>query len=458
MSRRIFKAIFLISVFICLVTMVVTAFVLFHFMEKRTQTELKEALELITPGVEEEGNDYLEDLEASHTDRRITWINADGRVLYDNQADAAHMDNHSSREEFQEAVSSGSGSSIRHSDTMMVETIYYAERLPDGTVLRMSSDQDSIWAIFMSLTEPAVVMFMFIVLLSLFLALRVSQSILKPLNELNLEHPENNDTYEELRPLLNKIRTQQDVIREQQRTEMERAEAFRREYTANISHELKTPLTSISGFAELMMDGSVPKSMVKEFSRTIYDEASRLITLVNDIIRLSQLDDRNVEYEWTTVDLYALARENIRVLQAAADRKNVRIYVQGEKSEIRGVHRVLTDVVYNLIDNAIKYNRENGTVEVSVMPESDGRAVCLKVKDTGIGIPEKDLDRIFERFYRVDKSHSKAVGGTGLGLSIVKHGAALHHAKIETSSAVGKGTTIAIHFPDNFINDCTDGN
>ena len=227
MSRRIFKAIFLISVFICLVTMVVTAFVLFHFMEKRTQTELKEALELITPGVEEEGNDYLEDLEASHTDRRITWINADGRVLYDNQADAAHMDNHSSREEFQEAVSSGSGSSIRHSDTMMVETIYYAERLPDGTVLRMSSDQDSIWAIFMSLTEPAVVMFMFIVLLSLFLALRVSQSILKPLNELNLEHPENNDTYEELRPLLNKIRTQQDVIREQQRTEMERAEAFR---------------------------------------------------------------------------------------------------------------------------------------------------------------------------------------------------------------------------------------
>jgi two-component system phosphate regulon sensor histidine kinase PhoR len=427
--------------------MVVTAFVLFNFMEDRTISELKEADDLIAIGIEDYGEEYLEDVKASSVDRRITWIDEDGTVLFDNEADPSNMDNHSTREEFEEAVSSGSGSSIRHSDTMMVETVYYAEKLADGTVLRIATDQDSIWAVFAGLLKPAVIMFMFIVLLSLFLSMKVSQSILKPLNDLNLEDPEKNDTYDELKPLLDKIEAQQNVIREQQRTEMERAEAFRREYTANVSHELKTPLTSISGFAELMMDGSVPKSMVKEFSRSIYDEASRLITLVNDIIRLSQLDDKTVEYDWEDVDLYAVARENIRVLQASAGRKKVRIYLQGEKSEIRGVRRVLSDVIYNLVDNAIKYNRDGGSVEVSVMESADHEGVDLTVKDTGIGIPEKDIDRVFERFYRVDKSHSKAVGGTGLGLSIVKHGVSIHHAKLDIHSTVGMGTTISIHFP-----------
>lgn len=214
-----------------------------------------------------------------------------------------------------------------------------------------------------------------------------------------------------------------------------------------MSHELKTPLTSISGFAELMMDGSVPKNMVKEFSRSIYEEASRLITLVNDIIRLSQLDDDTVEYEWEAVDLSSLVQENIQVLQNAADRKDVLLMSAGEKTEIRGVRRLLSETIYNLVDNAIKYNREGGKAVVTVKKNPETGGVDLQVSDTGIGIPEKDLGRIFERFYRVDKSHSKAVGGTGLGLSIVKHCAAIHHAQIETESEVGKGTKITLHFP-----------
>lgn len=446
MSRKIFKSTFVISVVICLLTMVVTAFVLFQFMEGRSEDELKETANMIRPGVEETGESYLKKLEDVGTDKRITWIAGDGKVLYDNQANVDTMENHSNRAEFQQALKKGSGSSVRRSDTLMIETIYYAEKLSDGTVLRVAIDQESIWAVFSGLIRPAVVMFMVIVLLSMFLSMKVSQIILRPLNEIDLDHPGNNATYEELKPLIDKIQAQQNEIREQQRTEMERAEKYRREYTANVSHELKTPLTSISGFAELMMDGSVPKNMVKEFSRSIYDEASRLITLVNDIIRLSQLDDGSVTYEWETVDLNALVQENIHVLQNAADKKDVLLMSAGEKAEIRGVRRLLSEMIYNLADNAIKYNREGGKAVVTVKKNLTTGGVDLQVSDTGIGIPEKDVERIFERFYRVDKSHSKAVGGTGLGLSIVKHCAAIHGAQIETESDAGKGTKITLHF------------
>ena len=531
-------------------TMGVTAALLFSFLESRTLDELREEANILSYGIEAQGQEYLDRI---NTDRRVTLIRRDGTVLYDNEADASTMENHSNREEVEEAVKSGSGHSIRKSETMTRETIYFAQKLDDGTILRVAVTQDSIWAILAKLIRPAVILFMATVLLSLFLSNMVTKNILSPLNRLDLDHLDNNDVvYDELAPLLNRLQTQQETIRKQlnsakqrqeefnlitenmsegflvidkntdilswnpsalrllgmtdepsgsvlrlnrtrdfretifkvlsgkkeeltlqrenrtyklianpayddnqeevigavfvilDETESIKRENFRREFTANVSHELKTPLTSISGFAELMMGGGMPEETVMDFSKSIYDEASRLISLVNDIINLSSLDDENMEFDWEMIDLYQIASEEIGHLQAAADKKDVKIRLSGVHGNITGVRRIVSEMIYNLCDNAVKYNREHGSIDVNIATTTNH--VIVSVQDTGIGIPEADQSRIFERFYRVDKSHSKAVGGTGLGLSIVKHGAQLHNAQIKVSSKLDKGTTITLRF------------
>ncbi|MCI5759730.1 MAG: ATP-binding protein [Eubacterium sp.] len=550
MSHKIFKSTFWISIVIFALTMGVTAALLFSFLESRTLDELREEANILSYGIEAQGQEYLDRI---NTDRRVTLIRRDGTVLYDNEADPSTMENHSNREEVEEAVKSGSGHSIRKSETMTRETIYFAQKLDDGTILRVAVTQDSIWAILAKLIRPAVILFMATVLLSLFLSNMVTKNILSPLNRLDLDHLDNNDVvYDELAPLLNRLQTQQETIRKQlnsakqrqeefnlitenmsegflvidkntdilswnpsalrllgmtdepsgsvlrlnrtrdfretifkvlsgkkeeltlqredrtyklianpayddnqeevigavfvilDETESIKRENFRREFTANVSHELKTPLTSISGFAELMMGGGMPDETVMDFSKSIYDEASRLISLVNDIINLSSLDDENMEFDWEMIDLYQIASEEIGHVQAAADKKDVKIRLSGVHGNITGVRRIVSEMIYNLCDNAVKYNREHGSIDVNIATTTNH--VIVSVQDTGIGIPEADQSRIFERFYRVDKSHSKAVGGTGLGLSIVKHGAQLHNAQIKVSSKLDKGTTITLRF------------
>ena len=355
------------------------------------------------------------------------------------------MENHKDRTEVKEAFSNGSGTSIRYSNTMTEETIYYALKLKDGQVLRIAATQDSIYAWLIKLLLPAGCIFGIAVCGSLIISSTLSRGTPTPINNLNLDDPENNDTYEELHPLLERISTQNKMIRSQEREESEKREKFRREFTANVSHELKTPLTSISGFAELMKQGGMDEETVIDFSTTIYDESQRLITLVNDIIRLSSLEDRDIQYEWENVNLLGLSRYVASRLQSAADRKRVKILVIGREQNVYGIWDLIYEMVYNVCDNAVKYNKENGAVTITV--GGDEKTASVSVEDTGIGIPKEDIDRIFERFYRVDKSHSKAVGGTGLGLSIVKHGAIIHHAHIHVHSTLGQGTEIVLEFP-----------
>jgi len=420
-----------------------SAMILFRFFEERSEDELKQEAEAIASGTDEYGIGYLTRLKS---ERRITLIDTDGTVLYDNEADAEEMENHKDRTEVKEAFSSGSGTSIRYSDTMTEETIYYALRLQDGQVLRIAATQDSIYAWLIKLLLPAGATFAIAVGASLIISSKLSRSILNPINNLNLDDPENNNnTYEELHPLLERIATQSKMIRSQEREESEKREKFRREFTANVSHELKTPLTSISGFAELMKQGGMDEETVIDFSTTIYDESQRLITLVNDIIRLSSLEDRDIQYEWEKVSLLGLSRDVAVRLQSAADKKHVKILVIGQEQNVYGIWDLIYEMVYNVCDNAVKYNKENGAVTVTV--GGDEKTASVSVEDTGIGIPKEDIDRIFERFYRVDKSHSKAVGGTGLGLSIVKHGAIIHHAHIHVHSTLGQGTEIILEFP-----------
>ena len=319
-----------------------SAMILFRFFEERSEDELKQESEAIASGTDEYGIGYLTRLKS---ERRITLIDTDGTVLYDNEADPAEMENHKDRTEVKEAFSNGSGTSIRYSNTMTEETIYYALKLKDGQVLRIAATQDSIYAWLIKLLIPAGCIFGIAVCGSLIISSKLSRSILTPINNLNLDDPENNDTYEELHPLLERISTQNKMIRSQEREESEKREKFRREFTANVSHELKTPLTSISGFAELMKQGGMDEETVIDFSTTIYDESQRLITLVNDIIRLSSLEDRDIQYEWENVNLLGLSRDVASRLQSAADRKRVKILVIGREQNVYGIW----DLIYEMV-------------------------------------------------------------------------------------------------------------
>ena len=549
MTKRIFRATLLVGVAVLIASLTLVMGALYSYFGRVQESQLRDELSLAAVGVEQNGTDYLKQLESDQY--RITWLRADGAVLYDTRADAESMENHAQRQEVQQALATGEGESSRYSDTLLQKTVYYAKRLPDGTVLRLSAIRVTTGVLVLNMLQPILLVLAVALILSGVLASRLARRITEPLNRLDLEHPLENDTYEELAPLLRRMEHQRrqidrqmdelrrrseefeqitgsmseglvlldeagvilsinpaarrlldaaencvgqdlltvdrdvalsdalrqaagqghsefrgqrngreyqfDVTRIQSEgrtagtvllvfdvTERAFAERNRREFTANVSHELKTPLQGIIGSAELLENGLVKQEDVPRFIGHIRSEAQRLVTLIGDIIRLSQLDEGE-PMPAEPVELLALAREAAESLQSAAAARNVTITVEGEPVELTGVRRLLYEIVFNLCDNAIKYNTDGGRVQVTVTKENETAAVT--VRDTGIGIPPDQQDRVFERFYRVDKSHSKASGGTGLGLSIVKHAVQYHHGAIHLQSEVGKGTEIRVTFP-----------
>ena len=547
MTKRIFRSIMLVSA-VCMVTgLAFLMGVLYHFFGNQLEKELKAEASYLELAVEENGESVLEKLPKNSA--RVTWIAEDGTVIFDNKADAFDMSNHNDREEIKDAQKNGAGTSVRQSDTLGEKTVYYAKRLSDNSILRISSDQYTVIALLKQLIFPAVCVLVLMILLGAFFASRLSKHIVTPLNELDLEHPDEIDTYDEMAPFITKINKQQKTIQKQlsdakrQQKEFQiitkqmqegllvidtqtdllssnaralelldagqvknkesvlslnRSEAFektidkvlrgehvesvlnlgerycqicanpvfdketiagavillidvtekmqrdslRREFTANVSHELKTPLTSISGFAEIIQSGFVKQEDVRKFAGKIFDETQRLVTLVDDIIKISQLDENCQPYQREKVDIYNLAKDVLSRLQESANKAQVQLNMEGEHAELETVLPILDEIVSNLCDNAIKYNKKGGSVTVTVL--NTRNQICLSVRDTGIGITAAEKSRVFERFYRVDKSHSKEIGGTGLGLSIVKHGAAYLGAKVELESTIDKGSTFRL--------------
>lgn len=548
MHKRIFRSSMLVTLFVLLSSIVLIMGILYDYFESQLINELKREAAYISAAIENDGLDYINNMDDKN--ERITLISPDGTVIADTVADADVLENHIDREEVKEAIQNGSGTSSRYSDTLTEKIVYYAVKMKNGEILRISTRHYTVVMILLGLAQPIVIVVLISVLLSLWLCHRVSVKLIEPINTLDLEHPENNATYDELTPLLKKIAHQRKTIKEQLKnathmqeefrlitenmnegflvidkemrilthntaamkllnmseaesenvlsvnrskafrkmlervlsgvrnesetesdgkyyrfianpvldenniigavivildvTESVNHEKLRREFTSNVSHELKTPLTSISGFAEIMKNGDTPDEMVIDFSNSIYDEAQRLISLVSDIMKISELDEKAVVYEKETVDLYSLSLEVAERLRAEADKKNIKINVIGDAAEVIGVRKILDEMIYNLCDNAIKYNKENGIVDIMVNLAYS--KVKLIVRDTGIGIPKAQQNRVFERFYRVDKARSRAIGGTGLGLAIVKHGAMYHNAEIELESKENVGTSVSVIF------------
>lgn len=553
MTRKIFQSMITVVVSVLLLSLALITGVLYEHFESAMLDQMRTTASFVEQGVKEDGMKYLDEMSSSQC--RITWIEADGTVKFDNRSDPSTMENHADRAEVKEALENESGTSIRRSSTLSEHTLYYAKRMQDGTVLRLAMSQRSVLFLMGGMISPVVFIFLAACALAGVLSYRVSKKIVKPLGSIDLQHPEQVETYDELSPFLQRIaaqnreiRSQMEEIRKQQQefsmitenmseglfvvdrnyqilsynrsavrifgmapesvpenllavnrsegfrsvvdsalkgrhaqenleldgrvyqiiaspvcqqedaldlvgaviltldvTEKEAQEQYRREFTANVSHELKTPLTSISGIAEIIRNGIVRPEDIPHFAGKIYDESQRLITLIGDIIKLSRLDENQVPMERESVDLLETARDVVQQLASVARKNGVTLVTNGSHGVVNGVRQVLGEMVYNLCENAVKYNRPGGRVWVDVRQAADHVELC--VKDTGIGIPAAEQGRIFERFYRVDKSHSKAVGGTGLGLSIVKHGAALHHAAIHVDSEPGEGTAITLTFP-----------
>lgn len=378
---------------------------------------------------------------------RITLIHNDGTVYFDNMVDASRLENHSLREEFVAAKEKGAAKVSRYSSTMTDKTLYFAKSLQNGDVLRISCDQHSVAVLVLGMSQTLLIMLVLAVIISGIAAVWTSRRITNPLNQINLEKPESCAVYEELKPFTKRIA--------EENYEKTQREELRKQFTANVSHELKTPLTSISGFAEILKNGGTDEKTTKDFAGTIYEESQRMISLVNDIIKLSKLDEKSISLEKEPIELLGLSKEIAKILSASAKAKNIKLDVHGDSGKIMGVQPVIYEMIYNLIDNAIKYNVQNGTVEVTVKEENPekghtfGNKTVISVRDTGIGIPKNEQDRVFERFYRIDKSRSKELGGTGLGLSIVKHAAKFHDAAINLSSKEGEGSTFTITFPGN---------
>ena len=524
--------------------------ILHGIFENQLEDQLQKETAFVATAIENEGISYFDNL--SKDGDRVTLIDKDGTVLADSQVDVSKLENHGDRGEAKQAETEGRGQSVRYSSTMTEKTVYYAQKLDNGQILRISADQFTIVTILLGISQPIAIVVIAAIVLSLILSTNVAKHIVEPINDLDLDDPMENTVYDELSPLLRKIAHQNSTIEEQLKearqkqeefriitdnmsegfividnqmkiltynaaalklfgaeqktpenilalsrskpfrdaiyksldgehsqaemttdervysiisnpvydteqevigavivvidiTEISRREQLRREFTSNVSHELKTPLTSISGFAEIMKSGGTDEATVVDFSRSIYDEAQRLISLVSDIIKLSELDDGTIEYEPETVDLYTLSLEIASRLSPQAQEKKIHFTVNGEKAEITGVRKILDEIIFNLCDNAVKYNRSGGDVKVSVKNSAD--TVTVIVSDTGIGIPTVQQDRVFERFYCVDKARSKSIGGTGLGLSIVKHGVMYHNAQISLESKENEGTTVVINFP-----------
>lgn len=399
--------------------------------------EVRQEAKYVQAAINISGTDYLEQMDDVDRDTRLTQIAPDGEVLYDSRRDENSIENHRSRPEVQSALQSGTGEDVRMSDTVGREMYYYAVLLNDGSVLRVARTMDGLMRTAVNVFPVMGVLALLMMGFAVLLARWQTRRLIKPINELDLEHPLENDVYPELEPLL--------IAMDQQNKEKEAVSNMRKEFSANVSHELKTPLTSISGYAEIMKNGMVRPADIPLFSERIYKEARRLITLVEDIIKLSKLDEESVELEKQEVNLYELTREVVSRLAPQAAQKNIRMELTGESVKYNGIRQILDEMIYNICENAIKYNNDNGRVSIWVGDTLEGAKIS--VSDTGIGIPKEHQERIFERFYRVDKSHSKERGGTGLGLSIVKHGAILHGAKVIVDSEPGKGTRMEIHFP-----------
>ena len=445
MSKKIFNSIWVVALAVLLASLVFIMGITYSYFSDVQEAQLRIETELAAKGTAMDGADYLDGL--GEKNYRITWIDRDGTVLYDSQADSAEMENHLEREEVQQALKTGHGESCRYSKTLSEELLYCAELLPDGTVVRLSSVRSTVPMLLLGFAQPIAIVAVLALALSFWLAARLSKKIVEPINALDPDKPSDyigKEAYTEIEPLLLKMRMQQNEIAKNQ-AELEKTSQIRQEFTANASHELKTPLHAISGYAELLENGMVKQSDIRPFAGKIRLEAQRMTQLVGDIIDLTQLDGGADGMQWELCDLNSIAENAADSLQSAAAENSVELSVNGESASVRGIPQVLYSIVYNLCDNAIKYNRPDGKVSVSVAKEPSSVRLC--VADTGIGISEEHQSRIFERFYRVDKSRSKEVGGTGLGLSIVKHGLMIHHARLELDSAPGKGTTFTIHFP-----------
>ena len=428
-------------VFVLTATLVIAYIFLTGIMYRQTVTTVEEEIhreaDYISKAVQISGTEYLNQMDEVRANTRITWISAEGTVLYDSTEDEHTFENHKNRPEVKKAFAKGEGEDIRKSDTIGEEMCYYAEKMPDGTVLRVSRTMNSAMKSAFHILPFMIFLALIMIVTAWLLSKWQIERLIRPINTLDLENPLEQEMYPELQPLLERI--------EQSNKEKEAVAAMRREFSANVSHELKTPLTSISGYAEIMKDGLVRPEDMQHFSEKIYQEASRLITLVEDIIKLSRLDEGRVELEKEEVDLYELSREIISRLAPQAAKNRVRLELTGESVKYTGIRQILDEMIYNITENAIKYNNPGGKVSVWAGNALQGKKVV--VTDNGIGIPEDQIDRIFERFYRVDKSHSKERGGTGLGLSIVKHGVMLHHGEVHVESKLGEGTRIELVFP-----------
>lgn len=550
MRKQIFRSICIVAFAVLVAVFMLIMGRLYNYFTDEQMDQLAVQAELVTKAVNDEGMGYFDRMPKT-MDYRVTWIDSDGTVLYDNQEDASTMENHKDRLEVKEALKTGEGETSRHSDTIMHQSLYYAKRIKNGSVIRLSCDQSSILSLVYAMMQPIFGILILIVFFSLFFAKRVSDRLVNPLNNIDLDNPLVNEHYDELTPFLTRIDQQQVQLKAQSKklrqkedefeavtnnmnegllllnrdgiilsmnrkakqllggtsesigrdivtlnrslelhgllekcrngqqseivypinqedyqliaspilyhntvtgmallmldvTEKERAEKLRREFTANVSHELKTPLHTISGCAELIQNGIVKEEDQAKFINEIYKEAQRMIALVEDIIKLSHLDEGTTDMSYEDVDLYTFTQGMLDSLREKADRENVQVSLTGSHETINVIPQLLQSIVYNICENAIKYNHPNGHVDVSIGHEDN--KVIFKVKDDGIGIPLEHQARIFERFYRVDKSHSKAVGGTGLGLSIVKHSLQILHAKIFVDSKPNQGTTMTVWF------------
>lgn len=449
MTKRIFRTILLVALGVFTASALLFLSVLYDYFSALQQNQLKIQTELAARGVEAGGRQYLESLTAGQY--RITWIAADGSVLYDSVTSPGEMENHLARQEVMDALSGGYGASTRTSATLTQRYLYSARLLPDGTVLRLSIAQSSLLTLMLGMLQPVAAICVVAVALSVILAHRLSKSIVSPLNRLDLDHPTENCGYPELSPLLGRIGSQQQQLKgqaaalQQKQAALDKAEQLRREFTANVSHELKTPLHAISGYAELLQTGMAGPADIAPFAGKIYGEAQRMVRLVEDVLNLAHLDEGAKDMRWEALDLHDTAAQALHSLEPTAKAAGISLHLEGQPAPLRGVPQLLHSIVYNLCDNAIKYNHPGGSVRVRTAVE-EGNAL-LTVSDTGIGIPPDQQERIFERFYRVDKSRSKEAGGTGLGLSIVKHAVIIHHGEITLYSSPEAGTTVTVRFP-----------
>lgn len=437
MRKKIQRSMVMVLAVTLLLSYIILTLITYNTNLSTLESEVRQEAKYIQAAINISGAEYLEEMDGVDWTTRVTQIDENGDVLYDTRRDSSTLENHSGRKEVREALAEGEGEDVRMSDTVGQEMYYYALLLDDGTVLRASKSMDGLVRTALGNLPVMAGLAAIMLILAYFMAKWQTRRLVKPIYDLDLEHPLDNETYDELTPFLEAM--------DRQNKEKEAVSNMRKEFSANVSHELKTPLTSISGYAEIMKNGMVRPQDIPLFSERIYKEARRLITLVEDIIKLSKLDEESVELEKQDVDLYELTREIISRLSPQASQKSIRMEVTGEPVKYFGIRQILDEMIYNVCENAIKYNNEYGRVSVWVGNTLDGPKIT--VSDTGIGIPEEHHERIFERFYRVDKSHSKERGGTGLGLSIVKHGALLHGAKVSVESTPGRGTRIEMQFP-----------